>query len=160
MDKFTSLVRDYKNYIWKVAHSILRDEHLAQDCVQEVLLILSKNLDKLDLYSPRAKGFITVVTRHKAYEFYKKEKRLVYGFEDLAQELAEEIDTSSDLMAAIHSLSPTYSAVLILSAVHGYSDKEIGDILHISHAAVRKRKERARNMLEEVYFRKEGRSGF
>ncbi len=161
MDKLEKINRDYKNYIWKISYSILGDSHLAEDASQEVLLILSRSLDKLDLDSPSSLGFITVVTRHKAFEIYKREKRYQLGIEeDLSDYIPEEIDYSSELLSAIHALNPLYSTVLILGSVYGYSDKEIADILGISHGAVRKRKERARNELEKIYFGEEGESEF
>lgn len=156
MDKFSRIVRDYKNYIWKVSYYILKDEHLAEDACQETLMILNDNLEKIDLDSPRSQGFITVVARHKAYELYNKEKRYVYGEDDISTNLAEELDNSSELMDAIHSLGPLYSSVLLLSSVHGYSDQEIASILKISHDTVRKRKERARKQLEKIYYGEEG----
>lgn len=161
MDKINQIARDYKNYIFKISYSILGDFHLSEDVTQEVLMILNDNLEKIDLASSSSQGFITVVTRHKAFEVYGREKRqLLASEEDLAGYVPEEIDRSSELIEAIHSLDPLYSTVLILSSLYGYRDKEIGEILKISPEAVRKRKERARKKLESLYFGEEETSGF
>lgn len=157
MTTIEKVSKAYKNYIWKLSYSILQDGYLAEDATQETLFILSKNLEKLDLDSPKAHGFITVVARHKAYEIYNKEKKYALGSEeDLADQIGESLDLSGELMSAIHSLSPLYSTVLILSYVHGYSDSEIAKILEVAPATVRKRKERAREKLQSVYYGEEG----
>lgn len=157
MTTIESIATAYKNYIWKLSYSILQDSHLAEDATQETLMILAKNLEKIDLTSPRSHGFITVVARHKAYEFYHKEKKYTLGNEeDLAAHIKEPLDHLGELMSAIHSLSPLYSTVLLLSSVHGYSDSEIASLLDIAPATVRKRKERARNKLKEIYYGEEG----
>jgi RNA polymerase sigma-70 factor (ECF subfamily) len=152
-----NIAKAYKNYIWKLSYSILQDSYLAEDATQETLIILNRNLEKIDLESPKAHGFITVVARHKAYEFYHRQKKYALGSEeDLASHIREPMDHSGELISAIHSLSPLYSTVLLLSYVHGYSDAEIAKILDIAPATVRKRKERARDKLQSVYYGEEG----
>lgn len=156
MTSLEEIIRRYKKYIWKISYEVLGDHHLAEDATQEVLLILSENLHKIDLDSPRSHGFITVVTRHKAYEFYHKEKKHVLGNQDdLSSLIQEPIDHQGELLSAIHSLSPLYSTVLILSYIHGYKDDEIAQLLSLEPATVRKRKQRAREALEKVYYGEE-----
>ena len=153
MTSLEKIIKRYKKYIWKISYEILGDYHLAEDSTQETLLILSRNLQKINLDSPTSHGFITVVTRHKAYEIYHKEKKLILGNDDdLSSLIREPLDHQGELLSAIHSLSPLYSTVLILSYVHGYKDDEIAELLSLEPATVRKRKERARKALEQVYY--------
>lgn len=156
MTSLEDIIARYKKYIWKIGYEILGDHHLAEDATQETLLILSRNLHKINLDSPTSHGFITVVARHKAYEMYHKEKKIALGHEeDLASLIQEPLDLQGELISAIHSLNPLYSTVLILSYVHGYADQEIAELLDLEPATVRKRKERARKALEKVYYGEE-----
>lgn len=52
-----------------------------------------------------------------------------------------------DVYSVISSLSDTYREIIELKVVHDLTDKEIADILAISNSAVRKRLQRAREIL-------------
>lgn len=83
LKKFTPHVRREMEIIFTMynravkykALSILKDEALAEDCMQDVMLIISRNLDKLDEYgSQRARGFIMTITHNHAIDMYRKRK--------------------------------------------------------------------------------------
>ena len=54
------------------------------------------------------------------------------------------------LVWCITQLPPRYRQVIFLKYSHGYSVKEIADILGISHAAASKLDQRAKKKLEEI----------
>ena len=56
-----------------LAYSIIRDYQYAEDSVQESLLALSKNLDKLDdVDSAKSKNYIYTVTKNEALTMREK----------------------------------------------------------------------------------------
>jgi len=68
----------------------------------------------------------------------------------------ERTDDLDSLAKAVLKLPATYKDALKLKYVQEFSNAEIAGMLGISVAAVRKRLERARRMLEEIL----GREGF
>ena len=67
-----------------------------------------------------------------------------------AGEKLERTDDLDSLAKAVLNLPVIYKDALKLKYVQGFSNSEIAGMLDISEAAVRKRLERARRMLEEI----------
>jgi len=75
----------------------------------------------------------------------------------MANELLEEdigisvpFPNDHTLAWCIAKLPPRYRQIIFLKYSHGYSVKEIADILGISHAAASKLDQRAKKKLEEI----------
>jgi RNA polymerase sigma factor (sigma-70 family) len=68
-----NLYRKYGLMMKNLAKSILGDYQYAEDAVQEALISLSANMDKMDdLDSSRTKNYIYTVTKNKALSIRKK----------------------------------------------------------------------------------------
>ena len=62
------LYRIYGKTIRAIAYQYLKDEDLAEDCLQEVMLRLSTVLDRIGAYgSPEAKGYINAIAREYSH---------------------------------------------------------------------------------------------
>ena len=70
----------------------------------------------------------------------------------------ERTDDLDSLAKAVLNLPVIYKDALKLKYVQGFSNSEIAGMLDISEAAVRKRLERARRMLEEILRREDRKS--
>ena len=66
-DAFEGLFNKYLQMMRNLAYSIIKDHHLAEDAVQEAMLRLSQNTDKIDnVDSNQSKNYVYTVTKNEA----------------------------------------------------------------------------------------------
>ena len=152
--KFERLYYDYRKLMKHIATDMLRDEFLAEDAVHEAFIKLTrhiKGVDESDRH--KTKAFIVIIIKSVCLDMLRKDKQDKsfsleeidsMGFVDDESFKRLEVD---DVYSVIFSLSDTYREIIELKVVHNLSDKEISDVLGISNAAVRKRLQRAREIL-------------
>ncbi len=74
-DAMTDLFEKYKTMMQSLAYSILKDHQLSEDAVQEALIRLSRNKDKIgNIDSKETKSYIYTVTKNEALRLAQKEK--------------------------------------------------------------------------------------
>lgn len=152
--KFARLYHSYAKVMKYVAVEMLNDEFLAEDAVDEAFLKLTryiKGVDEND--SHKTKAFIVIITKSVCKDMIRKLKR----DKSFSSEEIEEIGAVNDdafkniefeyVYKAIESLPDTYREIIELKVYHDLSDKQIADVLHITNATVRKRLQRAREIL-------------
>lgn len=72
-EKFVEIYEQYRHFMWYVANQRLKDEHLAEDAVQEAFLALTRHLDKVeDVHSLRTRNFLATIVRSKAADILRK----------------------------------------------------------------------------------------
>ena len=73
-DKFEALFHRYKGMMFSTVNDIIKDKHLSEDIVQEALIKIANNIDKVDddISSNLAKSFILTITKHTALDYYRK----------------------------------------------------------------------------------------
>ena len=159
--KFERLYNTYKQIMFYKAKDILKDNYLAEDAVHQGFINIIKNLDKFDENnSHKTKAFIVIIIENSAIDMYRKLKRekvipfdeVEYGLIDMtysAENVFEE-NHGSTIIKAIALLPLNYSLVIRLKYSHGYSDKEIAQILSISEDNVRQRIVRGKKKLEKI----------
>ena len=152
--KFERLYYEYKKLMKHIATDMLRDEFLAEDAVHEAFIKLTRHIKGVDENdSHKTKAFIVIIIKSVCLDMLRKDKK------DKSFSL-EEIDSMGyvsdnsfkklevdEVCSVISSLSDTYREIIELKVYHNLSDKEIADVLSISNAAVRKRMQRAREIL-------------
>lgn len=160
-EDFIRLYNNYKNYVFKLSYSFLNDHYLAEDCLQEIFIIIAKNFDKIDsIDSKRTKNLIITITKCVSMKIYNKRM----SNDELA--LDKDIDknaaiksnvedemfnryTVQALYSAIDGLEEHYKIPLILKDFYSFSCKEISEMLGINKHNVRKRLSRARLKIKE-----------
>ncbi len=158
--KFEQLYLEYRQTMFYVASSILRDEHLAEDAVHKAFIKIIDHLEKInEIKCHKTKGFLVIIVKNISTNMYNKRKKEnvvpigeISNFSNQAlafdEKLLEDYEYSN-LVKKILKLPPNYSNILMLKYGHGYSDDEIANILDISKVNVRKRAERAKKVLME-----------
>ncbi len=152
--KFERLYYDYRKLMKYIATDMLHDEFLAEDAVHEAFIKLTRHIGGVDENdSHKTKAFIVIIIKSVCLDMLRKDKqdksfsleeidRMGYVYDDSFKKI--EVD---DVYSVISSLSDTYREIIELKVVHNLSDKEIADVLGISNSAVRKRMQRAREIL-------------
>jgi len=159
-----------------IALSKLKNEHSAEDCVQDVFLGVIKNLEKFkDLSENDQIRYLVICIKNACTNKMKNKGRIVSltHDEDNAMESGraeQEIsDSTQDIFQifisnelklkikeCVEALDEKYRDVIILRYQLGFSGKEISEIIHISEQLVRQRIKRAKQMIkkkggEELY---------
>jgi RNA polymerase sigma-70 factor (ECF subfamily) len=158
-DKFVKLYNCYKQKMYYVANSVLHDEQKAEDMVHETFLTLVDNMNKISgVQCQETWNYIVTILKHKCYNWLKREKRWEYVdteeeniFIDSGRTLENEIvkrEMFQVLAEMIGNLKYPYKEVLYLKYYNQLQSKEIGKLLHMSSANVRKTQQRAKKQLE------------
>ncbi len=151
--------------MYNVAFRIVKDEHFAQDVMQEGFL---KAFTKIDSYKQEVAfgAWLKRIIINYSIDFYKKNNQCQFDdFEKNLYKIEENnenlIDNSSfndlkvnQVLETINSLKDNYRMVLTLFFIEGYDQEEICEILNISYANCRttlsRAKDSLRKKLEEV----------
>jgi RNA polymerase sigma-70 factor (ECF subfamily) len=159
--KFESLYLTYRKLMFHVANGILNDEGLAEDAVHQAFLKILENFDKVgEISCHKTRSYVVIIVRNTAINMYNRRKRhAAVPIEEaafcVAEERPEQTEDLDSLAEAVLKLPAIYKDALKLKYVQEFSNAEIAEMLGISEAAVRKRLERARRMLEEFLGRED-----
>lgn len=164
-EKFKQLYETYHRLMHWEALRVLQDRQLAEDAVQESFLRMIKNFHKIgEISCPQTKRFVVIIVRNAARNLLAKESRLrsmqaydVPGdagevdpaasmWENLSKGFDETPDAvlHKEIIQTVQSLPDWAADVLLLSAVHGCSTRELASVLGITIEAAKKRLQRAR----------------
>lgn len=152
----------YEQKMYRVAYSILHDESLAEDAVQDAFLKLIKHKVHFeDADSDDCKRYIITVIRNASINIYNKRKgemRVVTFSDNLEKisdanftDLEEDQDTGAECTPLMNNLPDKYYDVVDCLVIHDYSVRETAEKLDITEANVRKRYERAKKMMRKNF---------
>lgn len=160
---FTALVRPHLDRLYRLAYRLTQHREDAQDLVQDVLLKLHSQADKMNnidsvptwlgrvLYNQ----FIDNQRRYARRRMRIVENSSLSADPDIAQaeqhsteELVESEFTITRVQAALEQLSDDHRLIINLHDVEGYTITEIAEITGISHGTLKSRRQRARERLQ------------
>jgi len=146
---FCLYAEKYIDTVYRVAFSMLKNPHDADDITQETFLKLYTS-DMAFLSGDHVKNWLIKVTVNGCKNFFRARWRHYEDIDAYAQSLGFESKEQTDLFYAIHALDRKYAVVIHLHYYEGYSCKEIGQILGISENTAGTRIRRARGRLKEI----------
>jgi len=170
-DAVSDLANEYKRMMQALALSILKDHQYAEDAVQEALVKLFQNMDKIDnLKSTRSRNFVYTVTKNTAISLARKNisnENVTIESLDALSNIEGDIDVkafcneygfSEEISDALNQLDESDKDIICLKYGAGFNAREIAQMLDIKPAAVRKRIERTLRKLQDIIEseRKEG----
>lgn len=150
------LYNKYSKFMFKVAYTILGNNILTEDAVQQAFIKIIKNLSKIDeVEEKKTRNFIGIITKNVAIDIYNKVKKEPIVLDaDYTEDPKYDIsciiinrETIDRLKIHIKELKPIYQIPLLLHTEQGLSINDIAEILDIKPKAVQKRIERARAQL-------------
>lgn len=146
----------YSKFMFKVAYTILKDNVLTEDAIQQAFIKIINNLNKIDENEKnKTKNFIGIITKNTAIDIYNNVKNGPVALDDNytsdpkydISRIIIDKETIARLKIHIKSLKPIYQIPLLLHAQQRMSVNEIAEILDIKPKTVQKRIERARAQL-------------
>lgn len=147
-----SMVREFSRFVFKVAYGVLRNNHDAEDVVQEVFLraFRAGTRDVSDLRAWLATlAFRIAIDRTRKAETAGLADLEPVSAEPDAERLAMRRQQVEQVQRLIAALPDELRHPLVLSAVEDLNSRQIAQILDISESAVRGRIFRARALLKE-----------
>lgn len=153
------LVREHARFVFRVAYSVLRNHHDAEDAAQETFLRVLRHRQEMDAVAdPRAwlarvAWRIAVDRVRRAPE--RTEDDLAPLLEQLHSPQASALQLASDAQmlrlteSMVATLPVELRDVLTLSTLEELNSREIAEILDIPEGTVRTRLQRARQQLKE-----------
>ena len=153
--KFERLYEDYKQLMKHTANDMLHDEFLAEDAAHEAFIKLTRYIKGIDEENRhKTQAFLVIIIKSVCLDMLRKDKKdksfsceEIENFGYVDDDSFKKIEVE-DIYSVISSLSDTYREIIELKVVHNLTDKEIADVLGISNSAVRKRLQRAREILK------------
>ena len=74
--KFEQLYITYRQDMFKIAYSILKDNYEAEDAVHEAFLIVIKKFDKIsEVNCPQTHAYLIIIVKNLALKIYNKRKK-------------------------------------------------------------------------------------
>ncbi len=148
-ETFVKLIQDNKVSLYRLAMSIVKNEHEVEDAISETILKAFQNFNKLKSISS-FKSWIMKILVNECYSTLKKKKRIDLQENMEAFNLTYEDNHQNELIYAINKLDKDFRTILTLFYYEDMSIKDISDVLSISQGTVKSRLSRAKAKLKIV----------
>lgn len=153
-DKFEGEAVRLRPTVLRIAMSIVRNEHDADDIAQETLLKLWFLRDRLDRYAS-IDALAKVIARNLSLNRIR-DRRTTVSVEDpivrnMAVDDCAETVIPDELLRVIDRLPDKENAVLRMKHIDGLETDEIARLIHSSPGAVRTALSRARERIRKLY---------
>ena len=156
-DKFEQIYTAYRSLMFQVALGILGNENNAEDAVHQAFVSIISNLSKIsEVESPKTRAYIVIIVERKSLDIIRTNKKYTDELAEEQQGVAIPLPGDSPLADAMSRLPAHYREILLLKYDHGYSTKEVAEILDMSRAGAEKMLWRAKKALAEALEREEG----
>lgn len=164
---FEQIVTRYEDKAYRLAWSLVKDDDLAADVVQDAFLNVYRKLDTFQGNSKFSSWIYRVVVNAALMKLRKKKRRSEVALDALGPTFLDDghhahtiaqwsvrgdqamlnQELRDQIVAAVDELEPKYQTVFLLKEVEGLSLEEIGDVMDLSVPAVKSRLHRARLFL-------------
>ena len=142
-------VEEYGNSLYRLCTVMLKNREDAKDAVQECFLRYITKAPDFNDYE-HEKAWLIRVSSNICKDMLRFRKHESFLSLDEIQNYCTGED-NAQILGLLVTLEEKYRIIIHLHYVEGYSSDEISDMLNISSAAVRKRLQRGRDMLRELY---------
>jgi RNA polymerase sigma-70 factor (ECF subfamily) len=168
-DALEAIVREHARLVYRIAYSVLRNHHDAEDATQETFVRLLRYKRKLEEIEDH-KAWLAKIAWRATIKRGKRQPvismselevrnaaKQIVSQSTSAEENAASCELSALLASLISALPEALRDALTLSSVEGLSPAEIAQVLGSSESSVRSRIFRARQILKEKIASLEGR---
>ncbi|NYB72740.1 sigma-70 family RNA polymerase sigma factor [Sedimentibacter hydroxybenzoicus DSM 7310] len=155
-EEFCRLIKEYQTSLYRLAKSILLNEHDTEDAVCSAIYkaYISRNtIRKINSF----KSWILKIVSNEAYTILRNKKNVVY-VDTVSESTSDtyESEVPYDVWDAVEKLDEKYRAIIVLFYYDDFSIKHISEILSIPQNTVKTRLLRARQKLKTELLNQEG----
>lgn len=148
-EKFRCAVERYRDTVFRVAYTYLRDAADADDVTQDVFVKLLR-ADKMFESDEHLRNWLVRVTINLCKSLFRKPWRRVESIEAYAEGLAMPTQEHSDLLVSLMRLPERYRVPLLLHYYLGFSTDEAARLLKVPAPTLRTRLARGRKRLRAL----------
>ena len=150
--KFETMYLEYRDYMYRVAFSILNNPQDAEDAVHYAFVKIAENIKKVgEPVCLKTRGYVVTIVRNRAIDVYRKKQAHPNAeYRDAVKGMQVEYDGDNQVSACIMKLNERQRNVLILKYHHGYELKEIAKMLGITYRNALQIEQRAKAKLRAL----------
>jgi len=142
---YDSMAERVLNY----AHMILRNKELAEDVTHDVFLQIHRQASRV-VKVPNPRGYIMVMTRNRAYNLTRIERRKSASLDEVPEAFVnEQLDDRIMFETALSTLPAVQREAIYLHLICGYTHKEIAAIINAPVVTIKWRYGKAIEKLKE-----------
>ena len=166
-EAFERIVTRYEDKAYRLAWSMVKDDDLAADVVQDAFLNVYRKLDTFQGNSKFSSWIYRVIVNAALMKLRKRKRQSEVALDALGptflddghhavtvsqwsvrgDQAALDQELREHIIAAVDELEPKYQTVFLLKEVEGLSLEEVGAVMDLSVPAVKSRLHRARLFL-------------
>ncbi len=163
-DDFERIYHKYSKMMYKVARSHTKNHHFAEEAVQNVLVNIARNIDRIKYFDEDyLEIYLCKAAKNSAFSIMKKEGRIAKQTvsideiinKDFYNEMISEVVIQNELLTMIlnyiRSMEPNYRDILTYYFLHSFTLREISIILKIPLSTVKTRFYKSRKMIQEKF---------
>lgn len=157
-EAFQRVIENVKLKLYKTGMSILKNDDDVCDALQETLLSIYQNLNRLEHLEFFQTWAIRILI-NKCYDIMRKNKKVTYLNEKMQVEentYYELYRNGSQLEQVLNKIDEDLKLVVVLFYYDDLKVNEIAELLNIPEGTVKSRLSRARTKLYEILKREEG----
>lgn len=157
---FALITLRYEGYILKKCFSYVKNEDVAEDLCQEILIKVFMQLKNFRREA-KFKTWLYAIIHHTCIDYLRREKKKTHKVitEKLQDEMADLVDEKhvdmdsleTALIQLLEEITPEEKLILLLKYKEKHSIKEIELSLGISESAVKMRLSRAKEKINKLY---------
>jgi len=163
-DSFAGLVSRYHRRAFWIAYHVLGRSEDARDVVQEAFVRVHRSLHRFDFARNFYTWFYRIVMNLAIDALRKLRTARSVNLDEFGDSFAsdeqddpavpvERRETQSQVWTVLERMDGKFKSVLVLRDIHGMSCREIAPILDVTHATVRWRLHRGRQIFREHWQR-------
>lgn len=163
-DDFERIYHKYSKMMYKVAKSHTKNHHLAEEAVQNVLVNIARNIDRIKNFEEDyLEIYLCKASKNSAFSIMKKERRIAEctialdsvenkGFyQEMISETVVQKELLKTILDYIKSMEPQYRDILTYYFLHNFTLREISIILKIPLSTVKTRFYTSRKSIQEKF---------
>lgn len=162
---YRMLIDAYGNYVYTIVTDHTRsraNDHDSEECVADIFIETLKQCRANDYTIESLKGLITVISKRRSTDLFRKLTAAKSGhdyLDELTEEPADSMTPEKEIISKsekkelweeVIRLGKPDSDILILQFFHRKTAAETGEILKMTTASVNKRSQRAREKLKKI----------
>ena len=148
-EEYAAAYYKYRQHLFVVAKTILKDDALAEDAIQNAFLSIIEKDSLPDVDEKKLKAFLTIIVRNKVVDILRQRKHIM---EEVPADDRLGIACSvegSDLALALSELSPEHRDILVKYYYVGISAKEMAAQENVHYRTILNRLRKAETLLLE-----------
>lgn len=154
---FEQIYHQYRSLMYQRAYDILQNSETAEDVVHESFIKIAGNMHMVRSVLPeRRKALVMRILENTAIDVYRKNKKdaaylLPLEPDEALNAAAEDDESRISLACAMLKMPFQYQQIFYLKYAHGYSNKEIAQLLDITVSSIEKTLSRGKKKLNRYW---------